>query len=109
MVSQVAVASVVWPDDRAQARIVALDVLSIMCQGGKPVAPPHKPIRHAADPALCLPAGAFDVPLAIPASGPAPPPPPAALALRDDAPPPARGPPCRIPDAAYPRGPPRLA
>ncbi len=109
MVSQVAAASVIWPDDTAQSRIAALAALSVTCHGGKPATPAHAPAHRVPDPPLCPPAAAFAVPLAVPTSDPTLPARRRPLALRLGTPPPPRAPPGRAPEAAFPRGPPTLA
>jgi hypothetical protein len=106
IVSQVAVASVVWPDDAARARIAALETVSVVCQGGKPAGPAQAPVHRPVDPSLCPPAAAFAIPLAVMASGALLPLQRQALPLHADARAAIAAPPGAAPEAAFPRGPP---
>jgi hypothetical protein len=100
MVSQVAVASVVWPGDAARGRIAALDAASVACQGAKPAGPAHAPVHRPVDPSLC--------PLAVLAGGATLPLPRQEVPLRAGARAAIAAPCGAAPEAAFPRGPPNL-
>lgn len=110
LVSQLALAGVVLPDESPQSQLAALDAASIFCQTGSGTGNDRPPApHHAADYAICplsvslAQATAIlapDVLLPLPSHG---------RAMRPGALPQARAPPSRIVAAAYPRGPPSLA
>jgi hypothetical protein len=108
-VSQLALGSVVLPDDSPQTQLAALDAASILCQAGttgsgndRPPAP-----HHAPDCALCPLAVLLALPAVILTADPVLPEPGSGLQLRPGAPPQARAPPSHDFAASYPRGPPR--
>jgi hypothetical protein len=107
LASQIAVASLVLPEDSTAAE---LDAVAILCQTAAPGAPqpatPHH--HHAPDCAICPFCAALALPGAILTPAPALPTPSLHRVAQIALPPPARGPPSRPLRTALPRGPPFL-
>jgi len=108
LASQIAVGSLVLPEDSAAAE---LDAVAILCQVTAPGAPqqpgaPHH--HHAPDCAICPFCAALALPGAILTPAPLLPAPSLHRVAQIALPPPSRGPPSRPLRIALPRGPPLL-
>jgi hypothetical protein len=107
LVSQLALGSIVLPDDAAAGPVVALDELTVLCSPGNPPRGDHKKApRHTTDEALCPARVAVALLGVVLASAPALPTPSSHATGRAYAQPHVRGPPSPASQAALPRGPP---
>ena len=109
LISQLALGAAVLPDQIPANSVAALAAAMVDCA---PAVPGHKPApspRHDGGSALCPLSVALALPSVILTAAPILPPPLPALAMRTASRPPARAPPNRVPEAAFPRGPPTLA
>ncbi len=110
LISQLALGAVVLPDHTPADGIAALTAAMVDCAPTTPGGQPDRtPGHHDDSGALCPLSVALALPSVILTPTPFLPPPPLVLAVRMAHLPPARAPPNRVPDAAYPRGPPALA
>ncbi len=112
LVVQLALGSMVPPDDAATSQLAALDAVSILCAGRHATDPagqaPHR--RHAADLALCPLGSALALPGCIlPAATPLPPARCRAVDGGSRERPPGRGPPPATARVGAPRAPPVTA
>ncbi len=110
LVSQLALGTMVLPDDAAARQQAELDVASVLCTGA-PAPVRHAPAQHhrVADGALCPLSIALALPSVVPVLPPMLPAPTAGRVLRLATARSARGPPSLLSGIGYPRGPPVLA
>ena len=112
LISQLALGSMVPPDDAVGSQLAALDAVSILCAGREAPDPggqaPHR--HHAADLALCPLGIALAVPgCLLPASVPLMPARSCGVSDRSRERPPGRGPPAATARVGAPRAPPTTA
>jgi hypothetical protein len=109
LISQLALGGAVLPDQVPANGIAALAAAMVDCAPAIPGHPPAPTPRHDDSSALCPLSVALALPSVILTPAAVLPPPMPIPAMRTAMRPPARAPPNRVPDAAFPRGPPALA